>query len=156
MATSTSRQISKVREASMRYFDGTQRTVTVTDIETPFPTGRHVISHSDTSGIIIYVNQFLVDISGYKESELLNQPHHILRHPDMPPVIFEQMWKTLGKGHMWHGAIKNLRKDGGFYWVDAIVTAKKRGGQLLGFLSVRSQLSVETRIKCEKLYPTLF
>jgi len=155
MAKSTS-QTSKVREVTIKYFDGTQRTVMVTDIETPFPTGRHVISHSDTSGIITYVNQFFVDICGYKESELLNQPHQILRHPDIPPVIFKQMWETLQKGQMWHGGIKNLRKDGGFYWVDAIVTPKKRAGQLLGFISVRSQLSDENRIKCEKLYSTLF
>jgi len=102
------------------------------------------------------VNQFLIDICGYKESELLGQPHHILRHPDMPAVIFEQMWKTLQKGHIWHGAVKNLRKDGGFYWVDATVTPTKRDDQLTGFISVRSQLSREKRQECEKRYPTLF
>ncbi|HEC84357.1 MAG TPA: PAS domain S-box protein, partial [Thioploca sp.] len=144
MTTSTI-QAPKVHEVTMTYFDGTRRTAIVTDIETPFPTGRHVISHSDTSGIITYVNQFLIDICGYKESELLGQPHHILRHPDMPAVIFEQMWKTLQKGHIWHGAVKNLRKDGGFYWVDATVTPTKRDDQLTGFISVRSQLSREKR-----------
>ncbi len=155
MTTSTI-QAPKVHEVTMTYFDGIRRTAIVTDIETPFPTGRHVISHSDTSGIITYVNQFLIDICGYKESEMLGQPHHILRHPDMPAVIFEQMWETLQKGHVWHGAVKNLRKDGGFYWVDATVTPTKRDDQLTGFISVRSQLSREKRQECEKRYPTLF
>jgi PAS domain S-box-containing protein len=155
MTTSTA-QAPKIREVTMIYFDGTQRTALVTDIETPFPTGRHVISHSDTSGIITYVNQFLVDICGYKESEMIGQPHHILRHPDMPAVVFEEMWKTIQKGHIWHGAVKNLRKDGGFYWVDATVTPTKVDDQVTGFISVRSQLSREKREECEKRYPTLF
>jgi PAS domain S-box-containing protein len=155
MTTSTA-QAPKIREVTMIYFDGTQRTALVTDIETPFPAGRHVISHSDTSGIITYVNQFLVDICGYKESEMIGQPHHILRHPDMPAVVFEEMWKTIQKGHIWHGAVKNLRKDGGFYWVDATVTPTKVDDQVTGFISVRSQLSREKREECEKRYPTLF
>lgn len=149
-------QPSHVREVTMKYYDGRQRTVTVTNVETSFPTGRLVISHSDAFGIITHVNRFLTEISGYKESEMIGQPHCLLRHPDMPPTIFKEMWEILKKGHIWQGAIKNLRKDGGFYWVDAVVTPNTRRGELIGYVSVRRELSREKRKECEELYPTLF
>lgn len=145
-----------VREVTITHYDGSQRTVTVNDIETPFPSGRLVISHTDITGVIIQVNRFLTEISGYTEAEMLGKPHCILRHPDMPPALFKELWETIQRGRIWEGGIKNLRKDGGFYWVDATVTPNTRRGKIIGYISVRNELSRKKRAECEQLYPTLF
>jgi aerotaxis receptor len=126
------------------------------DEEISFPKGRLIVSHSDVSGVITHVNQFLVDMCGYKESELVGSQHYILRHPDMPSAVFAEMWDTIKKGHIWQGAVKNLHKDGRYYWVNAVVTPNTRRGELVGFMSVRSELSREKIEECEALYPTLF
>ncbi len=146
----------EVREVTLTHYDGSQRTVMVTDKETPFPTGRLVISHTDINGIITQVNRFLTEISGYTEAEMLGQPHCMLRHPDMPAAIFKDLWETIQKGRIWEGGVKNLRKDGGFYWVDATVTPNTRRGKIIGYISVRNELSRPKREECEKRYPTLF
>ena len=156
MATVVTETQNNTREVTMVHYDGVQRIVKVNDVEMPFPKGRLVISHTDLEGNITYVNRFLVDISGYKESELIGQPHRILRHPDMPPIIFQEMWETIQKGQIWEGGIKNLRKDGSFYWVYAVVTPNKRRGEIVGYISIRNELSAKKKLDCEKRYPTLF
>ena len=79
--------------------------------------GRSLISETDTNGIIIYVNRKFVEMSGYSREEAIGQPHNLLRHPDMPSQAFEQMWRTIQSGNIWEGYVKNLRKDGKYYWV---------------------------------------
>jgi aerotaxis receptor len=149
-------QATRVREVTLHHYDGSWRTVRVTDIETPFPKGRLIISHSDTEGVITHANQFLTQMCAYKESELIGKPHNILRHPDMPPILFKEMWDTIKQGKIWQGGVKNLRKDGGFYWVDAVISPNTRGGKIIGYISVRNELSRDKREACELLYPTLF
>jgi aerotaxis receptor len=131
---------SKIRKATMNHHDGTQRLVTVTDKETPFPKGHLLISHSDLSGNITYVNRWLIHLSGYKESELVGKPHYILRHPDMPAAVFKEMWTTIQAGHIWQGPLKNLRKDSGFFWADMTVTPSTRKGKPIGYVSVYHEL----------------
>ena len=78
-----------------------------------------ILSKTDSRGIIEYANDYFVEISGYKEWELMGQPHNILRHPDMPKLIFKLLWHRLQKAQPIYAIIKNLAKDGSYYWVIA-------------------------------------
>ncbi len=148
--------IGEYREHTLTYFDGTSRKVLVTEVESPFPEGRLIVSRTDPQGIITHVNQSFVDMSGYTREELLGAPHYILRHPDMPPVAFKGLWDTLARGEKWQGYVKNLRKDGGFYWVKATVIPNVRNNKVVGYTSVRRKPSRQKIDECAHLYPTLF
>jgi aerotaxis receptor len=141
---------------TLKFADGTQRKVLITDIETPFKDGQLIVSRTDPQGIITQVNQSFVEMSGYDEDELLGRPHYILRHPDMPAVAFKGLWDTVEKGEEWSGYVKNLRKDGGYYWVLATVIPNIRNGKIIGYTSVRRKPSRRKVEECIKLYPTLF
>lgn len=134
----------------LTYSDGTSRTVYACDLEQPFPDGRLIISRTDLAGIITHANDSFVEMSGYARAELIGAPHHILRHPDMPRAAFKDLWDTINAGRKWHGYVKNLRKDGKFYWVYATAVPNVRNGQIVGFTSVRRKPS---RRKIEALGP---
>ncbi len=144
------------QETTLMLYKLGRRKVFYTALETPFPEGKLIVSTTDTDGIITHVNQAFVDMSGYTEQELLGQPHAILRHPEMPSVAFKELWETVTKGEKWQGIVKNLRKDGGYYWVKATVIPNSRKGRVVGYTSVRRKPSVTMVDKCSKLYPTLF
>jgi len=78
---------------------------------------RYIVSKTDTDGIIEYGNDYFVEISGYTEAELIGQPHSIIRHPDMPKVVFKLMWDRISKAQNIMAIVKNLAKDGSYYWV---------------------------------------
>ncbi len=100
--------------------------------------GRAIVSETDPKGVITFANRKFCEISGYTIDELVGEPHNIIRHPDMPKAAFEQMWKTLQSGTLWHGLVKNLRKDGKYYWVDTEVTpAYDENGVLKGYMAAR-------------------
>lgn len=144
------------KEAVLKLYDNGVRKVFYTEIETPYPDGKLIVSTTDKSGIITHVNQSFIDMSGYSEDELINMPHSILRHPDMPAVAFKDLWDTVNKGEKWQGFVKNLRKDGGYYWVKATVIPNIRHGQVIGYTSVRRKPSRNKVNECIALYPTLF
>lgn len=111
---------------------------------------------TDADGYITHANEAFVYMSGYSKDELIGLPHYVLRHPDMPPIAFEGLWDELADKGRWKGYVKNLRKDGGYYWVYASVIANIRDGELKGYTSVRRRPS-QTRIdECSELYKTLF
>lgn len=143
------------REHLLRYHDGTSRRVLVTEVETPFPAGELIVSQTDPAGIITMCNDAFVLMSGYSREELLGTPHHILRHPDMPAVAFKGLWETIEKGIKWHGYVKNLRRDGGFYWVYATVVGNVRNGKLVGYSSVRREPSRTKVIELAAVYAGL-
>lgn len=100
--------------------------------------GRSLISETDTKGIITYVNRKFVEMSGYPKDEAIGQPHSLLRHPDMPRAAFEQMWKIIQTGKIWEGYVKNLRKDGKFYWVVVHIVPKlDEEGKIIGYIASR-------------------
>jgi methyl-accepting chemotaxis protein len=80
-----------------------------------------VVSESDLKGNIIYVNDLLCEVSQYSREECIGQPHSMFRHPDMPKSVFKELWATIGKGQIFRGIIKNRKKDGSPYWVDALI-----------------------------------
>ncbi len=125
----------------VQYHDGSSRIVYCTDVEVPFPDGRLIVSRVDPRGIITHANEAFVEMSGYSYDELVGAPHHILRHPDMPRAAFADLWATLAAGRKWHGYVKNLRKDGAFYWVYATAVPNVRQGVVAGYTSVRRKPS---------------
>ena len=143
-------------EHRLTFHDGTTRRIFVTDIETPFPEGKLIVSRTDLAGVITDMNQAFVDMSGYAADELLGAPHHILRHPEMPGPAFADLWDTVLAGEKWHGYVKNLRRDGGFYWVYATVIPNVRNGELVGYTSVRRKPARAKVDEAAALYPTLF
>jgi len=78
---------------------------------------RYIVSKTDAKGIIEYGNDYFVEISGYREAELIGQAHNIVRHPDMPKVVFKMMWDRINKAQNIMAVVKNMAKDGSYYWV---------------------------------------
>jgi len=143
------------KEISLDLYGGMRRLVLYTEIETPYPDGKLIVSTTDKEGVITHVNKSFVEMSGYSEDELLGTPHSILRHPDMPSAAFKDLWDTVTKGEPWQGYVKNLRKDGGYYWVKATVIPNIRQGKVVSYTSVRRKPSRTKVEECIKLYPTL-
>ena len=110
----------------------------ITERERLFPADKTLVSKTDTKGIITFANHDFVEVSGFSEDELIGTNHNIIRHPDMPPIAFKVMWKTLKQGLPWHGVVKNRCKSGDYYWVDAKVVPVKKSGQIIGYMSVRT------------------
>lgn len=115
----------------------------------------YLISRTDLKGNITYANPSFVRVSGFSREELIGAPHNIVRHPDMPSAAFADFWKTLQKGENWSGVIKNRRKDGSHYWVQATVTPIIEGGKVAGYTSVRVKPSAQERKLAETYYPRL-
>ena len=94
-------------------------------IERPTPIDREVqwdktktlISETDVKGTITNVNDVFCAVAHYSASELIGQPHNLIRHPDMPKLIFKLLWDNLKVGNNFVGVIKNLAKTGEYYWV---------------------------------------
>ena len=123
--------------------------------ETKVPEHELIVSRTDLNGIITYVNDTFAEISGYKESELVGKPHNIVRHPDMPKSIFKNLWDTIKREKNWRGYIKNLRKDGGYYWVYAEVSGVYKDGKLVEYKSMRSPLKDDMKSRMQKKYDSL-
>ena len=102
-----------------------------------------IVSKTDLKGRITYVNHDFVRISGFSEEELLGKPHNIVRHPDMPPAAFEDMWRTLQSGKAWTGIVKNRCKNGDHYWVETNAAPLIEKHQIVGYASIRGKPSAE-------------
>ena len=97
-----------------------------------------IISKTDLKGRITYCNRIFIEFSGYTEQELLGSQHNIIRHPDMPRGVFKFLWDTLGQQKECFAYVKNMSRDGGFYWVLANVTPNLDAqGKAEGYFSVR-------------------
>lgn len=134
------------------YYDNNSDNRKVLNEEVPFPEGKLIVSRTDLEGKISHCNQAFIEMSGFTEDELIGQPHYILRHPDMPSAAFKDLWETVQARSKWSGYVKNLRKDGKYYWVYAVVVPNIRDGKLVGFASVRRKPS---RTKIDE-YSTLY
>ena len=110
----------------------------VTQREYQFPASETLLSTTDTSSRITYANAAFIRTSGFDLDELMGQPHNMVRHPDMPPEAFADMWRSLKEGQSWTALVKNRRKNGDHYWVRANAAPMRRNGQHVGYLSVRT------------------
>src|SRR5664280_1638087 len=122
-----------------------RKNLPVTNIEYPIGDDVLIVSKTDMKGKLVYFNDQFVKASGFAEAELINQPHNIVRHPDMPPEAFEDLWNTLKVGKPWAGAVKNRRKNGDFYWVLASATPIWEDGRVTGYMSIRARLPADQR-----------
>ena len=122
--------------------------------ENKFPSDPNakIISVTDLKGIITEVNDTFVEMSGFSREELIGQPQNIVRHPDMPPEIFAQLWSTIQSGHPFMGMIKNRCKDGSYYWVNALIMPIRQNGEIVGYESVRTAASDTQIARAEQVY----
>ncbi|GHC88658.1 aerotaxis sensor receptor [Pseudorhodoferax aquiterrae] len=124
----------------------------VTQKEYIFPDDATLLSTTDLQSYVTYANAAFVQASGFDQDELIGQPHNLVRHPDMPPQAFGDLWATLKSGRSWSALVKNRRKDGDHYWVRANVTPVVRNGQTTGYMSVRTKPGREEVAQAEALY----
>ena len=115
-----------------------------------------IVSKTDLKSRILYGNQIFLKMSGWSEEELLGKPHNILRHPDMPRCAFKILYDHIENGKEWFGYVKNLRKDGGYYWVFANISPTyDNNGNMIGYYSVRRKPRDGFKSIIEPLYKTL-
>lgn len=115
--------------------------------------GGVMITETDTKGIITYANRKFREMTGFTKEELIGSPHSINRHPDMPKGAFRGMWKIISEKKYWRGYVKNMRKDGKFYWVLVYIQPKlDNQGELIGFVAGRKIPYPESVKDASELY----
>jgi PAS domain S-box-containing protein len=134
-----------------------QNQIIVIDKEVSWDKTQVIMSKTNAFGIIEYVNEVFVDVSGYEDYELMGQPHNIIRHPDMPKVIFKVLWENLKKGKNFHAIVKNLAKSGRYYWVITdFEIAKDEQGAVANIFGRRQSVPQEViSLHIEPLYKKL-
>lgn len=124
----------------------------VTDKEVVLSPETLIVSKTDLKGRITYINRDFLEISGFAESELIGEPHNIVRHPDMPVEAFADLWSTLKEERPWTGLVKNRCKNGDYYWVLANASPLFENGQVAGYISVRSMPTREQVAAADNAY----
>lgn len=115
-----------------------------------------LVSKTDVGGRITYGNDTFIEISGYSKEELVGQPHNIIRHPDMPKAIFYIMWQSIKRGQNIMAVVKNLTKDGKYYWVTTDFDIQRnRDGAIRNYIAFREPTPRKVIKEVEKLYATL-
>ena len=120
--------------------------------EYQYPDDATLMSTTDAESRITYANDAFIEVSGFASEDIIGQPHNIVRHPDMPPQAFKDMWSTLQQGFPWTALVKNRRRNGDHYWVRANVVPIIRGGQTRGYLSVRTKPTAAEITNTQTLY----
>ncbi|RLA83463.1 MAG: histidine kinase [Epsilonproteobacteria bacterium] len=113
------------------------------DIEIELDPKRYIVSETDAKGKITYCNDYFMEVSGYSEEELIGKPHNIVRHPDMPKVVFKLLWETISAGKNINALVKNLAKDGRYYWIFTEFEIRKDTdtGEIIGYHAARKSIS---------------
>ena len=135
-----------------------QNRVTVIDKEVTWDKTQVIMSKTNAFGIIEYANEVFVDVCGYEDYELMGQPHNIIRHPDMPKVIFKVLWENLKNGKNFHAIVKNLAKSGRYYWVITdFEISKNEAGEIVNYFARRRAVPQEVITNhIEPLYKKLW
>ncbi|MBA5636763.1 PAS domain S-box protein [Duganella sp. LX20W] len=124
----------------------------VTDREQEVLDDHAIVSKTDLDGNITYVNPYFCEVSGFSAEELIGSPQNIVRHPDMPPEAFADLWCSIKAGYPWTGLVKNRCKNGNFYWVKANITPIRDAGRTIGYMSVRVRADRDQVAKAEQAY----
>ena len=114
-----------------------------------------LVSETDEKGTILFANDDFCKIAEYTIDELIGNPHNLVRHKDMPKAAFADLWKTVQKGEIWTGYVKNATKNGGYYWVYATVYPFESYDGTKGYLSCRRKAYVEEITNASNLYKTM-
>ncbi len=132
-----------------------KKNLPVTNNEKNFADDANLLSTTNLKGTITYASPDFIDISGFDRDELIGKNHNVVRHPDMPPAAFDDLWKTIKSGHSWMGVVKNRCKNGDYYWVNAYVTPIIKNGEIREYQSVRSKASPDEISHAKKLYASI-
>ncbi len=132
-----------------------KKNLPITNNEVPYPEGEEIISTTSLKGIINSFNDTFQKISGFEAEELINKNHNVIRHPEMPPAAFDDLWKSMKSNHHWMGIIKNRVKNGDHYWVDGYVSPVIENGDVIGYESVRTKPTRERVERAERVYARL-
>lgn len=134
-----------------------QNPKTIIDKEVSWDKTQVIMSKTNAFGIIEYANEVFIDVCGYEDYELMGQPHNIIRHPDMPKVIFKVLWENLKSGKNFHAIVKNLAKSGRYYWVITdFEIAKDENGVIVNYFGRRQAVPQEViTLHIEPLYKKL-
>lgn len=132
-----------------------RKNLPITQQEYMFAAHETLVSVTDIQGRMTYCNPAFVTVSGFALEELLGQPHNLIRHPEVPAEAFRDLWATIQAGQPWTGVIKNRRKNGDFYWVQANVTPMRDGKKITGYLSVRTLPSREQVQTAQALHASM-
>jgi len=118
---------------------------------------KYIMSRTDVKGNIEFGNDYFFEISGYSANELMGRPHNVIRHPDMPSVIFKLMWDRLKQGQNIFAVVKNLAKDGRYYWVTTKFEIKKHpvDNTVVGYMAFRQAASPAAIETISTLYKEL-
>ncbi len=115
-----------------------KRDITPTSVEKVMREDDFIVSMTDTTGRVTYGNRTFIEFSGYSEDELIGTQHNIIRHPDMPRAVFNLLWSKIANREECFAYVKNMAKDGSFYWVFTNVTPTfDSSGSITGYFSVR-------------------
>ncbi|CZE46232.1 PAS domain-containing protein [Campylobacter geochelonis] len=127
------------------------------NLEIELDSKRYIVSKTDTKGVITFANQYFVKVSGYAESELVGKPHNIIRHPDMPKIIFKMMWDRIQNGQNIMAVVKNLAKDGRYYWVitNFEIERDEKTNEITGYIAYRRAASKTTIESLKPMYKEL-
>ncbi|NEV63624.1 PAS domain-containing protein [Thiorhodococcus minor] len=133
-----------------------KRKITPTDVEKVMRDDDFIVSKTDPTGRITYGNRIFIEFSGYTEAELIGSQHNIIRHPDMPRGVFKLLWDTVQDKRECNAYVKNMAKDGSFYWVFANITPDLDAkGNITGYFSVRRKPSASAIATVTDLYRTM-
>jgi len=118
---------------------------------------RYIVSETDASGKITFCNDYFIEICGYSKEELIGSPHNIIRHPDMPKVVFKLLWETISAGKNINAVVKNMAKDGRYYWIFTEFESRKDTdtGKIIGYHASRKTISKHVIEIIAKLYAKL-
>ncbi|PVZ64364.1 methyl-accepting chemotaxis protein [Pelagibaculum spongiae] len=133
-----------------------KKNLPVTQKEVLFGEDDLLISTTDLKGRVTFANEHFCRICGFSQEELIGAAHNIVRHPDIPPVVFSNMWSELKAGRSWLGVVKNRCKNGDHYWVNAYVTPILEHGRVIGYQSVRCVATEDEKIRAEKFYEMMW
>ncbi len=121
--------------------------------EEVFFDGRVMITETNLEGIITYANRAYKEMTGYSREEIIGSPHSMNRHPDMPRGVFRAMWKIISAKKVWRGYVKNMTRDGKFYWVLLYVQPKfNSDNKLIGYTAARKIPYPDSIKEAEKKY----
>lgn len=130
-----------------------KRDITPTSVEKVMRDDDFIVSKTDLKGRITYGNRIFIEFSGYTDKELIGTQHNIIRHPDMPRAVFKLLWDSIQAKRECNAYVKNMAKDGSFYWVFANVTPSfDREGNVVGYFSVRRKPKASAIKTCSDLY----
>jgi len=133
-----------------------KKNLPITDNEYKLADTDVIISATDLKGAVTSVNQTFKAVSGFSDDELLGKNHNVVRHPDMPPAAFDDLWTRIKDNQTWMGIVKNRCKNGDYYWVDAFVTPLLENGRIMGYESTRVKPDQQIVQRAEKVYQAIW